>query len=273
MDFTLQAITIYALIAGVFLGLMLGYSIVRARYRAPLARLEARIEMSLENEAKLVSSHADSEQAKLDLLKRCAALEQTIESGETHHQAQVALLETSKRRFTEEFENLANRIFDAKQKVFTSSSQVAIDNSLAPLRRDLGDFRKQVESTYDKENAQRNQLMGRISELQKQTLQVSSEAASLANALRGDNKAQGNWGEFILEKLLEDSGLQQGREYVVQASLKDADGRRRNPDVVVHLPEGRDIVIDAKVSLVDYEKYHNTHEEIEQNEFLKKHIQ
>lgn len=273
MDFTLQAITIYALIAGVFLGLMLGYSIVRARYRAPLARLEARIEMSLENEAKLVSLHADSEQAKLDLLKRCAALEQTIESGETHHQAQVALLETSKRRFTEEFENLANRIFDAKQKVFTSSSQVAIDNSLAPLRRDLGDFRKQVESTYDKENAQRNQLMGRISELQKQTLQVSSEAASLANALRGDNKAQGNWGEFILEKLLEDSGLQQGREYVVQASLKDADGRRRNPDVVVHLPEGRDIVIDAKVSLVDYEKYHNTHEEIEQNEFLKKHIQ
>jgi DNA recombination protein RmuC len=140
------------------------------------------------------------------------------------------------------------------------------------LRRDIGDFRKQVESAYDKENADRNKLAGQISELQKQTLQISADAVSLANALRGDNKAQGNWGEFVLEKLLEDSGLTNGREYDTQVALKDDTGKRRNPDVVVHLPEGRDIVIDAKVSLVDYERYFHAEDEETKAQCLRQHL-
>ena len=97
-------------------------------------------------------------------------------------------------------------------------------------------------------------MVGQISELQKQTMKVSADAVSLANALRGDNKTQGNWGEFVLERLLEDAGLTKGREYQVQTSFLNEEDKRRNPDVVVHLPEGRDI-IDSKVSLVAYEKH------------------
>ncbi len=140
------------------------------------------------------------------------------------------------------------------------------------MRRDIGDFRKQVETVYDKENADRNKLVGQISELQKQTLQISADAVSLANALRGDNKAQGNWGEFVLEKLLEDSGLTNGREYDTQVALKDEIGKRRNPDVIVHLPEGRDIVIDAKVSLLDYERYFHADTEDEKQRYLAQHL-
>ena len=114
--------------------------------------------------------------------------------------------------------------------------------------------------------------MGQISELQKQTLQISADAVSLANALRGDNKAQGNWGEFVLEKLLEDSGLTKGREYDTQVALKDDSGKRKNPDVIVHLPEGRDIVIDAKVSLVDYERYFHAEDEDSKQQCLRQHL-
>jgi DNA recombination protein RmuC len=115
-------------------------------------------------------------------------------------------------------------------------------------------------------------LVGQISELQKQTLQVSADAVSLANALRGDNKAQGNWGEFVLEKLLEDSGLTNGREYDTQVALKDESGKRRNPDVIVHLPEGRDIVIDAKVSLVNYEGYFHAQDDDSKAQCLAQHL-
>jgi hypothetical protein len=162
----------------------------------------------------------------------------------------LKLLQDAKENLSQEFENLANRIFDDKQAKFSAQSKEALEVSLSPLRRDIGDFRKQVETVYDKENADRNKLVGHITELQKQTMQISADAVSLANALRGDNKAQGNWGEFVLEKLLEDSGLSKGREYDTQVALKDEDGKRRNPDVIIHLPEGRDIIIDAKVSIV-----------------------
>lgn len=103
-------------------------------------------------------------------------------------------------------------------------------------------------------------------------MKVSSDAASLANALKGDNKQQGNWGEFVLEKLLEDSGLSKGREYETQVALKDEEGKRRNPDVIIHLPEGRDIIIDAKVSLIDYERYFHAEEGEGRNQSLNQHL-
>ena len=148
-----------------------------------------------------------------------ALLEQRLVSQQEQFDAQLKVLQEAKVTLGQEFENLANRIFDDKQAKFSAQSKQAIENSLSPLRRDIGDFRKQVETVYDKENADRNKLVGQISELQKQTLQVSADAVSLANALRGDNKAQGNWGEFVLEKLLEDSGLTNGREYDTQVAL------------------------------------------------------
>jgi len=207
-----------------------------------------------------------------ELLATNRVLEEKLSGQQAQYEAQLKLLQEAKVTLGQEFENLANRIFDDKQAKFSSQSKEALEVSLSPLRRDIGDFRKQVETAYDKENADRNKLAGQISELQKQTLQISADAVSLANALRGDNKAQGNWGEFVLEKLLEDSGLTKGREYDTQVALKDDSGKRKNPDVIVHLPEGRDIVIDAKVSLVDYERYFHAEDEDSRELCLRQHL-
>ncbi len=199
-------------------------------------------------------------------------LEEKLSSQKANFESQLKIVQDAKVSLTQEFENLANRIFEDKQTKFSEQSKQALETSLSPLRRDLGDFRKQVSSAYDKENADRNRLAGQISELQKQTMKVSSDAASLANALKGDNKQQGNWGEFVLEKLLEDSGLSKGREYETQVNLKDEEGKRRNPDVIIHLPEGRDIIIDAKVSLIDYERYFHAEEGEGRNQSLNQHL-
>ena len=219
-----------------------------------------------------VKSGSEMNSAYPELLANNRVLEEKLSSQQQQFESQLKLLQDAKQILTQEFENLANRIFDEKQTKFSAQSKEALEVSLSPLRRDIGDFRKQVESVYDKENADRNKLVGQISELQKQTMQISADAVSLANALRGDNKAQGNWGEFVLEKLLEDSGLTNGREYDTQVALKGEDGRRRNPDVVIHLPEGRDIVIDAKVSLVDYERYFHAEDEDTKQQCLNQHL-
>jgi DNA recombination protein RmuC len=213
-----------------------------------------------------------AEKAYSEHLMENRLLQQKLTTQEQQFDLQIKVLQEAKQQLSGEFENLANRIFDDKQAKFSAQSKEAIEVSLNPLRRDIGDFRKQVENAYDKENADRNKLAGQISELQKQTMQVSADAVSLANALRGDNKSQGNWGEFVLEKLLEDSGLNKGREYDTQVALSDKEGKRRNPDVIVHLPEGRDIVIDAKVSLVDYESYFHAQDESTKQQCLRQHL-
>jgi DNA recombination protein RmuC len=199
-------------------------------------------------------------------------LEEKLSSQQVHFEAQLKLVQDAKKSLSQEFENLANRIFEDKQSKFSEQSKQALETSLSPLRRDLGDFRKQVSTAYEKENTDRNRLAGQISELQKQTLKISSDAANLANALKGDNKQQGNWGEFVLEKLLEDSGLSKGREYETQVALKDEEGKRRNPDVIIRLPEGKDIIIDAKTSLLNYERYFNAQDDQQRQEFLKHHL-
>ena len=213
-----------------------------------------------------------AERAYSEHLMENRLLQQQLVTQEQQFDIQIKVLQEAKQQLSSEFENLANRIFDDKQAKFSAQSKEAIEVSLNPLRRDIGDFRKQVESAYDKENADRNKLAGQISELQKQTMQVSADAVSLANALRGDNKSQGNWGEFVLEKLLEDSGLSKGREYDTQVALSDEGGKRRNPDVIVHLPEGRDIVIDAKISLVDYESYFHAEDDAVKQQCLRQHL-
>ena len=222
--------------------------------------------------AKSDADLAELSSIRLELTTANGVLEQRLVGQQSQYEAQLKLLQDAKKTLSTEFENLANRIFEDKQAKFSVQNKEALEVTLSPLRRDIGDFRKQVESAYDKENADRNKLVGQLSELQKQTMQVSADAVSLANALRGDNKAQGNWGEFILEKLLEDSGLSKGREYDTQVALKDEDGKRRNPDVIIHLPEGRDIVIDAKVSLVDYERYFHAEDDETKQQCLRQHL-
>jgi len=268
MQFSLDLISLLFALAGFIVGAAVCHFILRTRS----ASLRSELDQTQQRVHQLSTDHDQLEAVRRELLASNSALEQKLTSQQSHYQEQIALLGEAKQSLTKEFENLANRIFDEKQSKFSLQSKEALEVTLSPLRRDIGDFRKQVESAYDKENAERNKLVGQISELQKQTLQVGADAVSLANALRGDNKAQGNWGEFILEKLLEDSGLSNGREYSTQVAKKDESGKRRNPDVIIHLPEGRDIVIDAKVSLVDYERYFHAENEDEKQQCLRQHL-
>ena len=268
MQFSIDLISFYWALAGLILGGGLSLLITRSK----TARLESDCARSEAQVAELTTELAHLEAIRRELLTSNGVLEQRLVGQQAQYEAQLKLLQEAKQSLSQEFENLANRIFEDKQAKFTVQSKEALEITLSPLRRDIGDFRKQVESAYDKETADRNKLVGQLSELQKQTMQVSADAVSLANALRGDNKAQGNWGEFILEKLLEDSGLSKGREYDTQVALKDESGKRRNPDVIIHLPEGRDIVIDAKVSLVDYERYFHADTDELKQQCLRQHL-
>jgi len=199
-------------------------------------------------------------------------LKTTVDSERHRYKEQIELLKNAKDSLSKEFENIANKIFDAKQTQFAQSSRTTLEGTVNPLREQLKDFRKQVEDVYHKESVDRNKLVGQITELQKQTQQIGKDAINLASALKGNNKTQGNWGEVVLERLLEESGLRKGHEYDTQVSLQDDQGQRRNPDVIIRLPEQKDIVIDAKVSLLHYEQYCNTDDESEKLQALKGHL-
>ena len=214
-----------------------------------------------------VRTERDAAQAQVQQLLRDNALQAQRLELQEHS---LSALES---KMSEQFENLANRIFDDKQSKFSAQSREALDISMQPLRRDLNEFRQRVEQVYKNENDQRGSLVGQIIELRSQTERIANDAAKLADALRGDNKAQGNWGEMVLERLLEDSGLSEGREYSTQASSRDSDGRLRYPVVVVHLPEGRDVVIDSKVTLTDYERYYHAEDELQRKTYLNQHLQ
>ncbi|MFC2131953.1 DNA recombination protein RmuC [Bacteroidota bacterium] len=175
------------------------------------------------------------------------------------------------KKFTLEFENLANRIFEEKSRKFTEQNRSNLDDLLKPLGQKIKEFEKKVEETYDIEARQRASLGGEIKKLIEQTQSVEREAKNLATALKGQAKTQGNWGEMILESLLENSGLEKDREYFIQKSyIKD--GRRLQPDVVVKFPGQRDMVIDAKVSLVAYERFSSAETKEKQDIALKEHL-
>ncbi len=201
-----------------------------------------------------------------------AGLKSRLESDQQHFARELQTLTQAREALTKEFENIANKIFETKQQQFNQHSKTTLETSINPLREQLKDFKKQVEDVYHKESAERNKLVGQISELQKQTQQIGQDAVNLATALKGSNKTQGNWGEVILERLLEESGLQKGREYETQVSLQTEDGKRRNPDVIVRLPENKDLIIDAKVSLLDYENYCNSDDPDLKAKALKNHL-
>jgi DNA recombination protein RmuC len=199
-------------------------------------------------------------------------LQETLEQQRLRYQEQVELQQQARERLGAEFENLANRIFDEKTEKFGLLNKSSIDQTLTPLRQQLAEFKHRVEHVYDAESRDRQSLINQIGELKSLNQQISADAINLTNALKGDNKAQGTWGEVVLERLLEESGLRKGHEYDTQVALKSADGQRRNPDVVVRLPDNRDIVIDSKVSLLDYERYYSADEEALKSTHLRGHI-
>jgi DNA recombination protein RmuC len=171
-----------------------------------------------------------------------------------------------------QFEKIANQIFEEKSNRFTETNKTNIETLLNPLKEDIGKFKTKVEETYDKEAQQRFSLEQRVKELIEQTNKVSSEANNLASALKGQTKKQGNWGEMILERILETSGLTKDREYFVQQTIRDEEGNQKRPDILVKLPEERVIIIDSKVSLIAYDRFAAADTTEEQAVFLQEHL-
>lgn len=185
----------------------------------------------------------------------------------------LKVLEDARERLTKDFEVLANRIFEDKTEKMEKRNKQTLESTLNPLREQLSGFKKKVEDVYDKETRERLSLLHEVNSLKDLNQKMSADALNLTKALKGDNKLQGNWGELVLERVLEDSGLKKGREYEIQVNLTASDGRRRLPDVIVHLPDERDLVIDSKVSLVDYERYCSSESEDEKRQALLAHTQ
>lgn len=171
-----------------------------------------------------------------------------------------------------EFQNLANKILEEKTLKFTEQNQQNLKNILNPLQEKITNFEKKVENTHkesiDYHAALRQQIIG----LKDLNLQMSKETVNLTKALKGDSKAQGNWGELVLERVLEKSGLEKDREYEIQKSFVTEEGNRVQPDVVINLPDGKKMIVDSKVSLTAYEKYINEEEEEQKSAFLKEHV-
>src|SRR6185312_1843906 len=172
----------------------------------------------------------------------------------------------------EQFKNLANEIMEEKSRKFALQNKESIEAILNPVNTNLKNFQEKVEKLYSDESKDRNTLKGEISTLITLNKQISDQANNLAQALKGDSKTQGNWGEIILERALERSGLEKDKEYRIQYSLKNSEGDRLQPDVVVFLPNNKHIIIDAKVSLTAYEAFVNALTEEEKQQYLLKHL-
>ncbi|WP_084722157.1 DNA recombination protein RmuC [Photobacterium aquae] len=191
-----------------------------------------------------------------------AGLEADLREQEARHfeeqkaaDEKIALLENAEERLRIQFESLANRLFEHKTRTVDQQNQLSLDRLLGPLREQLEGFRKQVNDSFSYEARERHTLVHEINNLKQLNEQMAREAVNLTQALKGDNKAQGNWGEVVLARVLSESGLREGHEYQTQVSLENEDGKRYQPDVVVHLPQNKDVVIDAKMSLVAYERF------------------
>lgn len=182
-------------------------------------------------------------------------------------------MEQLNQRFKTEFENLAAKILEEKSQKFTEQNKQSLDTILNPLKEKIKDFEDKVQKVYDTEAAERNMLKGEIKQLMSLNQLMHQDAQNLTKALKGDAKMQGNWGEFILESILEKSGLVKDREYIAQASISTEEGKRFQPDILINLPDGKCLVIDSKVSLVAYERYVSADDEMVKALSLKEHLQ
>ncbi|MCG3171159.1 MAG: hypothetical protein CALGDGBN_02746 [Pseudomonadales bacterium] len=184
----------------------------------------------------------------------------------------LALLGAAREQLALEFTALANRIFEEKNERFGQHSRATLELTLRPLREQLTDFRRRIDEVHGSDTDARARLLQELGSLKELNRRMSDEALNLTRALKGDNRVQGHWGEVILERILEESGLRKGHEYDTQVVTRDGEGQRRAPDVVVRLPEGRDVVIDSKVSLNDYERYCSAQSDEERDAALRAHV-
>ena len=277
------------LILSLLLGLLLMWLFVRGRL-ALLGRDKDRLarELAVEKERSANTGLRADElrqtvregETAIDALRRQAEADKAriaelgaqLDAAERNAAEKITLWQEAEKKMTAAFENLSNRILEEKSRKFADQNRRNIGEVLTPLREQLGDFRKKIEDVYDKESKDRSLLQHEISGLKSLNAQMSQDAINLTRALKGDSKKRGDWGEVILERVLEDSGLCKGREYEFQASYRAADNSLYRPDVVVRLPDQRDVIIDSKVSLNAYERYYAAEDEAARQGALKEHL-
>ena len=242
---------------------------LRAANEALTGQMSAELARYESVAAELASSRGEAVQYR----ERISQLKTSLDEQALQNEEKLTMLEGASKQMNKEFKALANEVFESRQQAYKEESKEQLSGLLGPLSERIKDFEKRVEDTYSQESRERFSLIREVKNLQELNTKISTDAVNLTNALKGENKTQGTWGEVILERVLEKSGLEKGREYESQVSLRDEDGRRRQPDVIVHLPEGKDVVIDAKVSLTAYERYTSAEDETARSVALKEHIQ
>jgi DNA recombination protein RmuC len=260
------------LIVGFLLGSIIIYFFLKSRFTSQISKAEERNRIFEENIEKLEVEINSERNKNTELSSSYSSLQADYNNLQNKLTDQKEEIEQLQKKFTAEFENLANKIFDEKTSKFSEQSKNSLQEIIKPLRDEISKFEKKVDDS-SKESIRGNaSLREQLQMLKDMNQQITQEAKNLTQALKGGTKTQGSWGEFILESILEKSGLVKGREYKVQEVIYSEEGRRFQPDVIVNLPENKSVIIDSKVSLVAYEKFISGEGDIQKQLALKEHI-
>lgn len=258
---------VVALVVGVAFGVMQG--------KAALAKKEAELQGRTENYSRAIEEIA---KRKAEFDGKCAEVEslkvEKVKLQEQRNSDEVRMkdLLEAREQFANHFKTLANEILEEKSKKFTELNQTSLGQLLNPLKERLGDFQKKVEESHLAETNGRAALSEQLRQLRELNQQMSTDASNLTKALTNSGKVQGDWGELMLSRILESSGLRKDRDYFVQQNFKDLEGRNVRPDVLIRLPENRSLIIDSKTSLTAYNEYVNATDEATKDLALKRHL-
>ena len=270
------------LLAGVVLSAVGGWLAGRREQRLlsdELAQLQGKNEALLLRQDELSDERQhllDKQEEHRELITRLTA---RVKEGEAQLRSErqamaekLQLQQQAEARLVQQFENLSHRLLEQNSSQFRDLNQHSLDRVLTPLREQIDAFRRQIGETHAQESEQRHNLRFELERLAELNARMTEEAAALTRALKGNSKQQGNWGEVVLARILSECGLREGHEYDTQVSLTSDKGQRYQPDVIVHLPQGKDIIVDAKVSLTAYERWFNSDDELEKAVALKEHV-
>lgn len=277
----------------ILFGLVLGYAIAHFKYQSSqvltnqeaevlerdykeavqrISRLEERNEILNDEISETRENYREEQNRAGEVEKQLAALNADYRNLKERLKDQKEEMENLQDRFKDEFENLANKILEEKSQKFTEQNKEKLDQLLKPLGEKMEEFKKRVEETHKEDIKGRSSLEQHLKHLQELNQQMAKEAKDLTNALKGESKTQGSWGEVILQRILEKSGLSKGREYEIQESHTTDEGRRLQPDVVVHLPDDKRLIIDSKVTLTAYERFVSCDDDDVRQKELKNHV-
>ncbi|WP_348760731.1 DNA recombination protein RmuC [uncultured Salinisphaera sp.] len=260
------------LIVGLGAGALFGAGLAILVLRSRQAQSAARLQLLADERDAQRASLAETHEALAAARSESATLAERLAAEQRRSEDKLAAVYEAREQMTHQFKNLSQEILDEKSKAFDAANKASLEPLINPLREHIGRFEKQVREAYDNESRQRSALAQQIKTLEESNKAIAEDATNLTNALRGESKTQGNWGEMILETVLERSGLEKPAQYETQFASTTEEGRRQLPDAVVHLPEERSLVIDSKVSLTAYLRVQEAADEPARRAALADHI-